>query len=87
MYGEITSLSNKDGYCWAKNKYFAELYEVTKTTISRWINQLREKGYIKVEMVYKADSKEIEQRNIYVLDAPSQLNNQYLMPSPNLPIK
>ena len=29
MFGEITCLCNKHGVCWAKNSYFAELYEVS----------------------------------------------------------
>ena len=29
LYAVITSLSNKEGYCFASNKYFAELYHVT----------------------------------------------------------
>lgn len=40
LYGEITSLSNKDGYCWATNRYFAELYDVSTTTLSTLIKNL-----------------------------------------------
>ncbi len=35
LFAEITSLSNKRGYCTASNGYFATLYSVVKETISR----------------------------------------------------
>lgn len=46
LYGEITALSNKEGYCWASNAYFAGLYDVHVNTISNWVSQLKEKGFI-----------------------------------------
>ena len=64
LYGEITALANENGFCWATNNYFAELYEVAKETISRWIKQLADKGYIDVEMIY--DGKELKERRIYI---------------------
>lgn len=47
LYGEITALSNEKGYCWAKNSYFEELYQVDKKTIIRWLNKLIEQKFIK----------------------------------------
>ena len=66
MYGEITALCNKEGYCWAKNSYFADIYKTTPKTISRWINSLRKRGYLDVTIVYKAESKEIDKRIISI---------------------
>lgn len=68
LYGEITALSNKEGYCYATNKYFAKLYQVHWTTISRWIKDLQDKKYISVEVLYKGDTKEIEKRIIKISD-------------------
>lgn len=51
LYGELTSLCNQQGYCWAKNDYFAQLYGLSERTISRLISQLEGKGYIRSEIV------------------------------------
>lgn len=53
LYGEITALCNKDGYCWAENSYFADLYEVSEETVSRWISQLKSFGFISIRIENK----------------------------------
>lgn len=70
LYGEITALCNERGYCWATNSYFSELYSVSKTSISKWINQLVKKGYISSEVKYKEGSKEIESRYLRIVQNP-----------------
>lgn len=64
LYGEITALCNKTGECWASNKYFADLYGVTTQAVSKWITNLRQCGYISVNLTYKEGTKEIERRII-----------------------
>jgi hypothetical protein len=49
LYGEITALANKYGYCFAKNEYFAELYEVDVRTITNWLEALTRLGFIFVD--------------------------------------
>lgn len=49
LYGEITALCNKEGYCWARNGYFAQLYDCSITAVSGWISNLAEKGLVRVE--------------------------------------
>ena len=66
LFAEITALCNKEGYCWASNQYFADLYEVDKTTVSRWIGQLKTRGYITVQLEYKEGSKQILNRYIKI---------------------
>lgn len=51
LYGEITALSSREGYCWAENSYFAELFKVSNETISRWVSQLVEFEYIFIELI------------------------------------
>jgi len=50
LYGEITALCSREGYCWASNKYFADLYKVEDRTIRLWIESLKNNNFIKVEI-------------------------------------
>lgn len=68
LYGEITALCNEKGYCWASNTYFAELYKVTNRTVTSWITDLEEKGYIKREVIYNVKTKVVEERRIYIAE-------------------
>jgi len=47
LLGYIMRLSNKCGYCWASNKHFADYFDMDRATIIRWINELKEYGYIR----------------------------------------
>ena len=76
MYGEITALSNKSGYCYASNKYFADLYGVSQSTISRWISHLAELNSIDVQII-RNEKKEIIERRLYITDTPYMQNCTY----------
>ena len=60
LYGEITCLSNKEGYCFATNNYFANLYNCSIRTIQNAISKLQEKGYIIIVI------ENNNQRKIYI---------------------
>ena len=83
LYAMITSLACKEGYCFATNNYFAEELGVHPKTVSNWISDLRDKNYLKVEIVRK-ENKQIIQRKIYIKnDIPYPLNNGYKYQSKN----
>lgn len=67
LYGEITALAGKEGYCFATNRYFAELYDVIPGTISRWISHLESLRFIKIEII-KDNRNQILERRIYIND-------------------
>ena len=51
LYGEISALANREGYCWATNKHFAETFGIkNSTTISALIHKLEAVNYIYVEI-------------------------------------
>ena len=74
LYGEITCLTQSTGKCFASNAYFAELYGVSKTSISVWINNLIKKGYLKSVLIYKEGTKEILNRYLSLVIYPIQEN-------------
>jgi DNA-binding transcriptional regulator YhcF (GntR family) len=78
LYGEITALSSKEGYCFATNRYFADLYSVTKNTVSLWISQLQKKGFVSVLLIKKGE--QITERRIAIIknDDRSSIKNDDL---------
>lgn len=68
LYAEISALSNKEGFCWATNKYFADLYKMDARSISRLVAELKDAGFI----TFKIDQG--EQRRIFILDLPADDN-------------
>ena len=79
LYGEITVLCNDKGYCWATNQYFADLYKVSKITVSRWISTLNKKGYISIDTLYREGTKELIGRHIYIVNTTINKNvNRYI---------
>lgn len=74
LYGEITALCNKQGFCWANNKYFADIYKTSIRTIQRWIEQLNQQGYIIVNYDYKEGTNSIDGRCISIVDITTKLS-------------
>jgi len=70
LYGELTALSNEKGFCWAGNDYFAGLYEVSKTSVSKWVSALRDAGYIQIQLEYAEGTKQILHRYIRIVNDP-----------------
>lgn len=79
LYGEITALSNKQGYCWATNGYFSELYNVHKNTISSWIQSLKKEGFIKIEEIQIENGS--FQRRISISENMYPPQRKYVPPS------
>ena len=68
LYTEITALANSKGYCYATNSYFANLYDVHKNTVGTWINKLEKLGYLKSKIIYEKGTKNIKERQLFIVD-------------------
>lgn len=76
IYAEISALCSEKGYCWANNQYFAERFQNSKDTISRWVSDLEKAGYIRSEI----DQSTGNNRRIYLVNAKldyKELENDY----------
>ena len=70
MFGEISALSNEKGFCWATNAYFAQLYKVSPSSVSKWIKQLEKNKHIKIKTI--KDEYNSERRLIFLLGGVSK---------------
>ncbi len=69
FYAVIRGLSREKGYCWATNTYLAKYVKKSPTTIKTLIKQLRECGYIVVEVIRNEETHEVLKRRIYIAEA------------------
>ena len=65
LYGEISALIGKDGFCYATNQYFSDLYGVTNETIARLITKLEKADHIK-RVIDRDESGQIISRKLYL---------------------
>lgn len=69
LYAEISSLVNRDGFCWADNSYFAALYRVSERSIRAWLDQLEGAGYIRTQEK-RGQRNAVQWRRIYAAVNP-----------------
>lgn len=62
LYGEISALIGAEGYCFASNSYFAQLYKLSERTITSLVASLQDAGYIIVQMMKDQSGKAMERR-------------------------
>lgn len=65
LYGEISALIGSEGFCFASNQYFADIYGLTPVTVARLVSKLEEAGYIKRELE-KDTSGQVVRRKLYL---------------------
>lgn len=65
LYGEISALIGSDGFCFASNQYFADIYKVTPESIARLLSKLESAGYI-TRQLEKDGSGKVLRRKIFL---------------------
>ena len=65
LYGELTALAAREGYCFAQNAYFCELYKLCDSTITKLLTSLEKQGYIRRE-VERDSAGKVAARKIWI---------------------
>lgn len=65
LYAEITALTNVKGFCWISNVRLAEYFGISPKTVGALIQQLAERGYIRVELL-RDEKQAITGRRLWV---------------------
>jgi len=81
LFGEITALCNQEGCCWASNAYFARLYQKSPDTISRWISDLINAGFVNS----KVNQGQGNRRELWI--APIRKNAEGVSAKKPIPIR
>lgn len=73
IFAELSALVNVNGFAHPSNNFLSELYDVSKSTIIRILNQLKELGYIYTEETITSKGTF---RKIFINTNPKSLENK-----------
>ena len=87
LYGEISALLSDEGYCYASNQYFADLFQVTTRTVSDLVAKLQDRGHISVVIRHNDKGKVVrrEIRCTVSLRHAQPVEENFHTPRKNLP--
>lgn len=80
LYSYISSLTKKQGHCWASNKYLANLTKRSESTIKRSINSLSKFGYVVRDITLEGGNSRI----LFINHMGSNLNPSSPMTPPQV---
>lgn len=66
LYTMISSLCNKNGYCFASNAYLAKILKTSKSTVGLYLRHLEELNYINRDFKEKQGRVNDIERKIYL---------------------
>lgn len=64
MFLLINSLTRREGYCYASNRYFMEKLDASERTVRNWLSALKDKGLIETEVIVN-ERGEVSERRLY----------------------
>ena len=82
VFAEIAALAKQNGYCFANNSYFAKKFNVSISSVSKWLHMLEKRNYVYIEYIRRGSH--VKCRKIY-LNTDLCDGYKYLRKSDNIP--
>lgn len=83
LYGRISALTTRAGYCWASNAQLAEAAKMSPDSVSRLVGMLQKAGHIRLELDNDLDRGSTIRRIYQTLPAPTPLGKNAETPLGN----
>ena len=68
LYAEISAMADVTGFCWATNRYLADLLGISRNTVTELLSELEERGYILIQ-VLRDEKNAVTERRLFITDA------------------
>ena len=68
LYAEISAMADVTGFCWATNRYLADLLGISRNTVTELLAELEDHGYIMISVI-RDENNQVTERRLYITDA------------------